>query len=44
MGKATRGIEISSLDEVDQTQLASWKTQITPVPGSGDRKKRGVAS
>ena len=38
MGKSRRGVEISSLDEVDCEQLAAWFTQITSVPGMGGKK------
>ena len=39
MGKATRGVELGSLDALDETQLASWMAQITSVPGLGGRRK-----
>jgi hypothetical protein len=32
MGKATRGVEISSLDDLDETQLASWFDQAATMP------------
>jgi hypothetical protein len=39
MGKATRGLELKSLDELDGRQIAAWMTQVAAVPGVG-RKKR----
>jgi hypothetical protein len=39
MGKATRGVELTSDDEMDDTQLAAWMRQIAALPGVG-RKKR----
>lgn len=38
MGKATRGVELRSVDEVDE-QLAKWMTQITSVPGMGGKRR-----
>ena len=40
MGKATRGVELASLDEIDKAQLGAWIRQITSVPGIGGGKKR----
>jgi hypothetical protein len=37
MGKATRGVELASLDELDGTQVAEWMRQVTSVPGVGKR-------
>ena len=39
MGKATRGVELASLDDVDERQLAEWMTQITSVPGVGGARR-----
>lgn len=39
MGKSTRGVEIESMDDIDERQLAAWMKQIAAVPGVG-RKKR----
>ena len=39
MGKATRGVELWSLDDIDDAQLAAWMTQITSVPGIGGTKR-----
>jgi hypothetical protein len=35
MGKATRGIELASLGELDEQLVASWMRQATAVPGVG---------
>ena len=32
MGKATRGIEVASLDELDEARLASWMQQAAEMP------------
>ena len=37
MGKSTRGIELASLDDIDERQLVAWMKQITAVPGVGKR-------
>jgi hypothetical protein len=39
MGKATRGVELESLDDLDEAQLADWMKQATAVPGVGRKKK-----
>lgn len=39
MGKSTRGVELTSVDEIDERQLAVWMSQITSVPGVGGKKK-----
>ena len=38
MGKATRGVEIAMLAELDETQVAHWMRQATLVPGVGKRR------
>lgn len=38
MGKATRGVELESLDELDQPQVAAWMRHITARPGVGNKK------
>lgn len=40
MGKATRGVEIKSLNEIDESQIALWMKQITCVPGVGKKKPK----
>ena len=39
MGKATRGVEPASLDDLDEDQIAIWMKQVTSAPGVG-RKRR----
>lgn len=39
MGKATRGVEIESVEDLDERQIADWMRQIAAMPGVG-RKKR----
>jgi hypothetical protein len=39
MGKSTRGVELKSIDDLDERQIAAWMTQITAVPGVGGKKK-----
>lgn len=39
MGKATRGVELESVEDLDERQIAAWMKQVTAVPGVG-RKKR----
>ncbi|MFF1829952.1 DUF1801 domain-containing protein [Paenarthrobacter sp. NPDC058040] len=38
MGKATRGVEIGSLDDIDEGQLVEWMKQVTSVPGVGGKR------
>ena len=35
MGKSTRGVELESLVDLDERQIAAWMTQGTSVPGIG---------
>ena len=37
MGKATRGVELASLDDIDERQIVAWMRQITALPGVGKR-------
>lgn len=39
MGKATRGVEVASGDEVDEAQLASWMQQAARMPFTGGTKR-----
>ena len=39
MGKSTRGVELKSVKDIDERQIADWMTQVAAVPGAG-RKKR----
>lgn len=38
MGKATRGVELGSEDDLDESAIASWMKQVAAVPGVGKRK------
>ena len=37
MGKDSRGVDLESLDDIDERQLASWMKQATAIPGFGGR-------
>jgi hypothetical protein len=37
MGKASRGVDLESLDDIDERQLASWMEQAAAMPGFGKR-------
>lgn len=39
MGKSTRGVELESLDDLDEAQIAQWMKQITASPGVGAKKR-----
>ncbi|MGO4690141.1 DUF1801 domain-containing protein [Glaciibacter sp. 2TAF33] len=39
MGKATRGVELESVDDLDQRQIAAWMEQVASVPGVGGKKR-----
>ena len=39
MGKATRGVELRTLAELDEDQLSEWMRQITSVPGLGGARR-----
>src|ERR1700735_4193757 len=39
MGKATRGVELESIEDIDARQLADWMKQIASVPGAGGRNR-----
>ena len=39
MGKATRGIEIRTLDELDSELVAAWMRQATSAPGVGRTRR-----
>jgi hypothetical protein len=39
MGKATRGVELASVDELDERQLASWMRQAATKPFAGGKKR-----
>jgi hypothetical protein len=39
MGKDSRGVELGSLADLDERQLASWMKQATAIPGFGGKKR-----
>ena len=39
MGKSTRGVELVSLDDLDEQQVAAWMRQAKPFVGASKRKK-----
>jgi hypothetical protein len=39
MGKSTRGVELKSVDDLDERQIAAWMKQVAAVPGVGGRKR-----
>ncbi|MGH7670615.1 MAG: DUF1801 domain-containing protein [Gemmatimonadaceae bacterium] len=39
MGKATRGVELESVDDLDERRVAAWMKQIVAVPGVGGKKR-----
>ena len=39
MGKSTRGVELKSVDDLDERQLAAWMSQVAAVPGVGGKKR-----
>jgi hypothetical protein len=40
MGKSTRGVELKSVDDLDERQIAAWMVQIAAVPGVGGKMRR----
>ena len=39
MGKATRGVELASVDDLDEHLVASWMKQAAAMPFFGGRKR-----
>ncbi len=39
MGKATRGVELASVDDLDEHRTASWMEQIASAPGVGGKRR-----
>jgi hypothetical protein len=37
MGKDSRGVDLTSVDDLDERQVASWMKQATAIPGFGKR-------
>jgi hypothetical protein len=38
MGKTSRGVELESVDDIDEGQIASWMSQAAAIPGFGGKK------
>ncbi|HLY13315.1 MAG TPA: DUF1801 domain-containing protein [Candidatus Limnocylindrales bacterium] len=39
MGKASRGVDLAAVDDIDEVLLASWMEQATALPGFGGKKR-----
>ena len=39
MGKQTRGVELASIDDLDEPQVASWMRQAASKPFAGGKKR-----
>ena len=39
MGKDSRGVDLESVDDLDERQIAAWMKQITAIPGFGGKKR-----
>jgi hypothetical protein len=39
MGKQTRGVELESIDDLDEPQIASWMKQAAAMPFAGGKKR-----
>jgi hypothetical protein len=39
MGKDSRGVDLESVDDLDERQAASWMKQATAIPGFGGKKR-----
>jgi len=39
MGRSTRGVELRTLGDLDERQVAAWMTQVAAVPGVGGKKR-----
>ena len=39
MGKSTRGVELESVEDLDERQIAAWMKQVAAVPGVGGKKR-----
>jgi hypothetical protein len=39
MGKDSRGVDLESVDDLDEHQVASWMKQATAIPGFGGKKR-----
>lgn len=39
MGKSTRGVELESIEDIDERQIAAWMQQVASVPGVGGKRR-----
>src|SRR3954466_769361 len=39
MGKQARGVDLASVDDLDERQVAAWMKQVTAIPGFGGKKR-----
>jgi hypothetical protein len=39
MGKSTRGVELKSVKDLDEGQVAAWMIQVTAAPGVGGKRR-----
>jgi hypothetical protein len=39
MGKSTRGVELESVDDLDERQIAAWMKQVMAAPGVGGKRR-----
>jgi len=39
MGKESRGVDLGSVDDLDERQVSSWMKQATALPGFGGKKR-----
>jgi hypothetical protein len=39
MGKSTRGVELESVEDLDERQVAAWMKQVVAMPGVGSKKR-----
>lgn len=44
MGKATRGVELASVEELDERQVMAWMKQAALIPFAGGKKRSGGVS
>ena len=42
MGKATRGVELESVDDIDERQIAAWMSRSRPCPASAGRRRQAL--
>ena len=39
MGKSTRGVDLESVEDLDERQISAWMKQVAAVPGVGGKKR-----